>query len=188
MTLKEKIVSSAEHTFDLHGFTATGMDRLTEAAEVSTRTLYKQVGSKNALIVAVLGEREARFFDQFDVHSVHALFGELENWTRAVGAKGCLFLRAQGETGGAVPEISSSVARYRQKLWELIRRVAANDAGAGACDILAEQLLVLFEGAISAASYRGVEAIRSARAAAAVLVDQAAKTSIGRSGDRSAAS
>src|SRR5882762_5219136 len=142
MTLKQKILWSAENVFDLHGFTATGMDRLTEAAEVSSRTLYKQVGSKNALIAAVLGEREARFFDQFDVQSVDALFAELENWTRAEGARGCLFLRAQGETGGAIPEISSSVAVYRQKLWELIRRVSVNDAGAGAANILAEQLLV----------------------------------------------
>lgn len=173
MDMKAQIVSSAERAFDRHGFTATGMDRLTEAAEVSSRTLYKHIGSKTALIAAVLEERGRRFFGQLDVHSVDALFAALEDWTRTEGARGCLFLRAQGETGGETPEVSDAVAAYRRKLRDLIGRVVANDVGEGGGDVLAEQILVLFEGAISAASYRGADAICAARTAAAVLVERA---------------
>jgi AcrR family transcriptional regulator len=173
MDTRSQIISSAEHTFDHHGFTATGMDRLTEAAGVSSRTLYKHVGSKTALITAVLEERGRRFFSQFNVHSVDALFAALESWTRIRGARGCLFLRALGETGGEISEVSDAVATYRRNLRDLIDSVVANDTHQGESDVLAGQILVLFEGAIAAASYRGLDAIRAARTAAAILVEYA---------------
>ena len=172
MEPEKRIFQSAEDAFDRHGFTATGMDRLAAAAELSSRTLYKHVGSKNALIATVLKARCTRFFTGFDVHSVDALFAALEEWTHTEGARGCLFLRAEGETGGELPEVSDAVTAYRRRLRELISRVVANDTGQGARDELVEQILVLFEGAISAASYRGTKAINAARTGAAVLVNQ----------------
>lgn len=173
MDTKTQIVVSAEREFDCNGFAATGMDRLTQAAEVSSRTLYKHVGSKTALIVAVLDERCRRFSSQFEVHSVDALFTALEEWTRTEGARGCLFLRAQGEAGADAPDIAEAVAGYRRQLRDLIGRIVANDIGRSDCDMLVEQILVLFEGATSVASYHGTEAISAARAAAAFLVEQA---------------
>jgi len=188
MDTKAQIISSAERAFDHHGFAATGMDRLTEAAEVSSRTLYKHVGSKTALITAVLEERGRRFFRQFDVHSVDALFAVLESWTRIEGARGCLFLRALGETGGEIAEVSDAVAVYRRKIRDLIDRVVATDIDQGGSDVLAGQILVIFEGAISAASYRGVDAIRAARAAAAILVEYATSNPKHRDRNRSSRS
>lgn len=176
MITKAQIIASAENVFDHHGFTATGVDRLTEAAAVSSRTLYKHIGSKTELIAAVLEDRSSRFFNRLDVDNVDALFAALEEWTRAEGARGCLFLRAQGETGGSTPEIVNAVMAYRRGLRSLIARVVANDVGQSNYDMLAEQILVLFEGATSTASYRGVEAIHAARSAAALLVKQALMT------------
>lgn len=145
---------------------------MAEAAGVSTRTLYKHVGSKTALVAAVLEDRGNRLCGQLNVPSVDALFAALEDWTIAMGARGCLFLRADRETGGAVPEISEVVGTYRRNLRSVIGRVIAHDIGQRGDDVLAEQILVLFEGAVSAATYRGVEAVRAARTAAAVLVKQ----------------
>lgn len=172
MDTRTQIVLSAEREFDCNGFAATGMDRLTQAAEVSSRTLYKHVGSKTALIVAVLDERCRRFSGQFEVHSVDALFDALEAWIRTEGARGCLFLRAQGETGCDAPEIADAVSAYRRKLRDLIGRIVASDLGRDDCDMLVEQILVLFEGATAVASYHGTEAISAARAAAALLVER----------------
>ncbi|KAB2704396.1 TetR/AcrR family transcriptional regulator [Brucella intermedia] len=173
MNIKSQIISNAERIFDQYGFTATGVDRLTKAAEVSGRTFYKHVGSKTALVAAVLQERSNRFFDEFDVRSVDALFVALEAWTNAVGARGCLFLRAERETGGEVPEVAEVVAAYRQKLRILIESVVEGDVGRHGCQELAEQVLVLFEGATSAATYHGSSAIDAARSAAATLVGHA---------------
>lgn len=171
MNTKSQIVSSAERVFDHHGFAATGVDRLTEAAQVSSRTFYKHVGSKTALVAAVLDERSSRFFDEFEVRTVDGLFVALESWTTAVGARGCLFLRAEREMSGETPEISEVVAAYRRRLRLLIDRVVEAEIGRRGCHELAEQVLVLFEGATSAAIYRGSVAIRAARSAAATLVE-----------------
>lgn len=166
------IVSSAERTFDHHGFAATGMDRLTEAAGVSTRTLYKHVGGKSRLMVAVLEERAERIFAALPVGSVDALFAGLGQWVAEEGSRGCLFLRAQGETGGADESVSAAVASYRGRLRALIRRVVAGDLGHDD-EPLATQLLLLFEGATSAAAYLGPQAVERAREAAAVLISAA---------------
>lgn len=178
MNIKSRIVSSAERMFDHHGFAATGVDRLTEAAQVSSRTFYKHAGSKTALIAAVLGERSRRFFNEMNVLSVDELFVALETWTNALGARGCLFLRAERETGGEVPEVSEAVADYRKRLSILINHLVEAQVGSGR-HALAEQILVLFEGATSAAAYRGTSAIRAARFAATILIENA---TLGRSG------
>lgn len=172
MDLKTKIVSTAEHLFDRHGFTATGMDRLTQAAGMSSRTLYKHIGNKSALMAAVLTERDRRFFHRLNVRSVDALFAALEDWVRIEGARGCLFLRAQGETGGETPEIAVAVAAYREKLRKRIADIVTVEVYGDGDEELTEQILVLFEGATSAASYRGPEAVTAARIAAGILVDR----------------
>ncbi|TXG90724.1 TetR/AcrR family transcriptional regulator [Rhodococcus rhodnii] len=169
-TTRTGIVSSAEQVFDRHGFAATGMDRLTEAAGVSTRTLYKHVGSKTGLVAAVLEARAIRFAERVEgVSSVDGLFAALAEWTAAEGARGCLFLRAQGETGGETPEVSAVVDGYRRRLRDAIARFVATEIGR-TDDALADQILVLFEGATSAASYLGTDAIDAARHAAATVV------------------
>jgi AcrR family transcriptional regulator len=169
MITRTQILSRAEAVFDERGFAASGMDRLTDAAGVSTRTLYKHVGSKTALIEAVLRERSGRFFAQVTATSVAELFAGLEQWASDEGARGCFFLRAAGENGDGVTGVSEAVAEYRARLGDLIAVIVAEEAGESD-ELLAEQILVLFEGATSAASYRGVPAVRAAAAAASALV------------------
>ncbi|WP_108663073.1 TetR/AcrR family transcriptional regulator [Acuticoccus kandeliae] len=169
MDIRTKLIAAAERVFDRHGFTATGMDRLTEAAGLSSRTLYKHAGSKTALIAAVLTERDRRFMQRLEVESVDALFAALEDWIAAEGARGCLFLRAAGETGGDTPEIAERVAAHKEAFRARIAAIVARETGREDA-ALAEQILVLFEGATAAASYRGAAAVKAARTAAAVLV------------------
>ncbi|WP_277188671.1 TetR/AcrR family transcriptional regulator [Caballeronia sp. BR00000012568055] len=173
MDLKTHIIASAERAFDQYGFTATGMDKLAEAAQVSSRTLYKHIGSKSELIAAVLAERTRRFFDHADAQNVDALFASLGAWTRAEGARGCLFLRAKGETSEETALVLEAIAGYRERLGALVALAVSNDLGDVQNTMLVDQILVLFEGATSAASYRGVYSISAARAAAAVLIEHA---------------
>jgi AcrR family transcriptional regulator len=173
MDMIVKLVIAAERLFDRHGFTATGMDRLVSAAGMSSRTFYKHVGSKAALVAAVLAERDRRFMRRIDVGSVDALFAALEDWVRAEGARGCLFLRAQGETGGDTPEVSDIVMAHKATFRDRIAGIVAADVGGGADPELAEQIVILVEGATAAAIYRGPEAVAAARAAAGILVERA---------------
>lgn len=169
-SLSEKITASAERVFDSGGFAASGMDALTQAAGVSTRTLYKHIGSKSDLIAAVLRIRSTRFFERLDVvDDVDGLFAALEQWVQSEGARGCLFLRAAGELSAEFPAALEEVSKYRRRLRELINKLVQQE-GEACSDLLTDQVLVLFEGATSAASYRGLPAVSAARSAAAMLM------------------
>lgn len=167
-----KLIAAAERLFDRHGYVATGMDRLTRAAGMSSRTLYKHAGSKDALMARVLGARDRRFLRRLEVSRVDALFAALADWLRVEGARGCFFLRARAETGGDVPEIAEAVAAHKAAYRARIQAVVVAELGRED-EALAEQVLVLLEGATHAAVYRGAGAVEAARAAAAVLVDRA---------------
>lgn len=172
MDLTTRLTAAAERLFDRHGYTATGMDRLTRAAGMSSRTLYKHAGSKAQLMAEVLAERDRRFMAGMQVESVDALFAGLEAWTAAEGARGCLFLRALAETGGDTPEIAAAVRDHKAAFRERVHAIVAADLGDPDA-ALAEQVLVLFEGATHAAVYRGTGAVTAARDAAAVLTEGA---------------
>ncbi|PYE80876.1 TetR/AcrR family transcriptional regulator [Pseudoroseicyclus aestuarii] len=172
MDLTTKLTAAAERLFDRHGFMATGMDRLTEAAGMSSRTLYKNAGSKAALMARVLTQRDRRFMARLEVQTVDALFAALEDWVRVEGCRGCLFLRSRAETGGDTPEIAEAVAAHKEAFHRRVGEVVATDLG---CEdpVLAEQVLVLFEGATHAAVYRGAQTVSAAKAAAAILLERA---------------
>ena len=172
MDIASKLTAAAEQLFDRHGYTATGMDRLTDAAGVSSRTLYKHAGSKAALMARVLTERDRRFMARLEVRTVAALFDALEDWVRVEGCRGCLFLRTRAETGGDTPEIAKAVALHKEAFQARIAEVVAIDLGRED-PALAEQVLILFEGATQAAVYRGPETVAAARAAAVHLLERA---------------
>lgn len=173
MDTKTKLISAAELLFDRHGFTATGMDRLTQAANMSSRTLYKHAGSKTALITKVLKERHLRFQQCMEVESVDALFVALETWMQTEGCRGCLFLRAQGETGGDISEIAETILAHKAMFYEKIQDIVSMEIDEKCNPDLAEQILILLEGATATAIYRGVEAVTAARKAAIALIKQA---------------
>ncbi|MBP0617761.1 TetR/AcrR family transcriptional regulator [Jiella mangrovi] len=172
MDTTDKLIAAAERLFDRYGFVATGMDRLTAAAGMSSRTLYKHAGSKTQLMERVLSERDRRFMARLRVRSVDALFAALDDWIRIEGTRGCLFLRAAAETGGDAPEIAEAVRAHKTAFQDQVARIVAADLGREDPD-LAEQVLVLFEGAAHAAVYRGADAVRAARKAASTLTERA---------------
>ncbi|RJE82047.1 TetR/AcrR family transcriptional regulator [Paracoccus onubensis] len=172
MDKTSRLIATAEELFDRHGYIATGMDRLTEAADMSSRTLYKHAGSKTQLMAAVLAHRGQRFMHRIEVESVDALFAALEEWLQVEGQRGCLFLRVQGETGGSTPEISEAIKAHKTAFATRVQEIVATDLGQEN-PVLANQVLVLCEGAIHAAIYRGLDALTAARSAAAILVARA---------------
>ena len=169
MDRTDALTLAAERLFDQNGYTATGMDRLTQAAGMSSRTLYKHAGSKAALMGRVLQARDRRFMESMDVASVDALFSALEDWIGHEGARGGFFLRSQAETGGDTPEIAAAVNAHKAAFVARVHQVVAADLGHDD-PALAEQILVLIEGATHAAVYRGVTAVSAARSAAAILM------------------
>ncbi len=173
MDIDTQLVDAAERLFDRDGFNATGMGRVVRETGLSSRTVYKHATSKNALMAMVLAKRQRRFFERVDFGSIDTLFESLRDWMNQNGARGCLFFRTHSETGGGMPEIETAVAAYHAHLHTHIAALIVRETGI--CDdALTEQMLVLFEGATTAATYRGAAAIEAARVCAHRLVADSA--------------
>ncbi|GGO98621.1 TetR family transcriptional regulator [Stakelama pacifica] len=169
MTDTDAILSAAEKLLDRNGFSATSIDRLTDAAGVSSRTFYKHVGSRQALIAAILDARAKRFLAAMPRTGTDALFAALGDWFETQGANGCFFLRAAREIGEGDARAQTRLTAQKQQTLDLIGDCVASDLGRRD-DALAGQILILFEGATHAAVYRGRAAVADARAAAATLL------------------
>ena len=169
MDTNPALLSIAERLFYEHGYMATNMDTVARAARMSSRTLYKHAGSKAALVGEVLAARDRRFFEQVDGLDVRALFDALAGWIGHEGARGCLFLRILGETGGAEPAIAAAVLAHKARLRRHVARIVQADLGR-ADDVLAERIVLLFEGAVAASAWQGTDAITAACGAAVDLV------------------
>lgn len=82
-------------------------------------------------------------------------------------------MRAQGETGGDSLGIQEAVSVHKAWLWKRIQEIVSVGPGGNGDQELAEQILILFEGATVVAIYRGAQAVITARDAAAALVERA---------------
>lgn len=169
MDIDAQLLATAERLFDRDGFNATGMGRLVRETHLSSRTVYKHIASKNTLVARVLAARQRRFFEYTDFASTAALFTSLQDWFEKEGARGCLFFRVQAETGGEVQEIAAAVAAYHRQLRKSIAGLVEREAGV-IDDQLTDQLLALFEGATTAATYRGAAVIEAASVCAQQLI------------------
>lgn len=172
MDTNPALLEVAERLFYEHGYMATNMDTLARAARMSSRTLYKHAGGKAALAVDVLLARDRRFFEQVDALDVRSLFDGLADWIGREGARGCLFLRILGETGGAEPAIVTAVQVHKAGLRRYVARIVEADLGR-ADDVLAARIVLLFEGAVAASAWQGATAVRTACGAAVDLVAMA---------------
>jgi AcrR family transcriptional regulator len=185
MTTRDRILEGAERTFDAFGFNGASADRLVRGAAVSSRTLYKHAGSKEALAGMVLDARGARFLACLQAEEagdgVAGLFARLAHWIRTESARGCLFLRAHSELAESVPEIRDKIALHKSELEAEIGRRVAQDLGRPDTG-LTLQILLLFEGATAAAVYRGAEAAEAAGHAAAALLRAASEGGSGAAG------
>jgi AcrR family transcriptional regulator len=146
------------------GFHAVSVDAIIDEAGVARMTLYKNFQSKEDLIIATL-RQEDRLFRQWLAASVEArstrpddrivqLFMALRGRFAADGYYGCAFTRASIE----FPDPQHPVHRVAKEHKQMIRsylRGLASDSGANNPFALAEQLYILFEGAITASQLHG---------------------------------
>ncbi|MBH0239042.1 TetR/AcrR family transcriptional regulator [Methylobrevis albus] len=182
-TKRDQVVDTAYALFTRDGFHATGVDRIIAEAGVAKMTMYRHFPSKEALIVAVLGVRAARFAARLDAiiaapgdpsAKIAAIFDWHAGWFRRPDFHGCLFARALAEFGD--PGHPVFVAATAQKLdhQRAMQRILGEIMPDDRAEATARQLLMLIEGAtVLAQAGQGEAAIRGAAAVAALLVGAA---------------
>ena len=156
---RERLIAAADELFSRDGIAATPVDEAIRRAGVATATLYHHFDGKDALVAAYLHERHARWMRRWETHvaaapddrgRLLAIFDALDDWAREGGAeRGCAFVDAAAELSDrehpAWREISAHKDDLRRRLLELGEAAGRADAGP-----LADQLLLLYEGALSA--------------------------------------
>ncbi|MDA8345438.1 MAG: TetR/AcrR family transcriptional regulator [Thermaerobacter sp.] len=179
MSSSVDVLDIASQLFYQEGIQHVGMDRIRDATGVSLKALYRQFGSKEGLIEAYLLRRDERWLGWLAEHirtqsvpraRLLAIFDALDEWFHGADFAGCAFIRAYAESPeGSAAQIAA--ANHKERLAALVRGEAlAYDPARG--EELAEQLLLLIEGAMVRAHVgRQPHAARTAKAAAAVLIE-----------------
>ena len=161
VTKHEQILAVASRLFLREGVQAVAMNRVAAEAEVAPMTVYRQFGSKERLVAAVVEEGSVRSLrwlaDRLDPGgrdpraSLAGLGDVLNDWLAAETCNSSLIsgvaieLRGNGDHP-AHKAVEAHRASMRQLLEDLAGRAGVTDPR-----LLAAQLQFLFEGAATAA-------------------------------------
>lgn len=159
---KEDIAASLEIAFSQHGFAEPSVAQLKTLCGVSLRTLYKYYPSKEAMIVAALEFRHARYLNFLKegipsngADSLLHVFDRLKNWMHQYAPHGCMSMSAIA----AFPDnslIKSAVKDHKADIRQFLGDTIQNANHS-------TELYLLHEGVSSAWPLLGDEAVESAK-------------------------
>ncbi|WP_405577686.1 TetR/AcrR family transcriptional regulator [Streptomyces sp. NBC_01190] len=160
--VRERILEAACQLFGSRGINATGVDLVSEVAKVSKRSLYQRFPSKDQLIAAYLPLATERFLAPLippadsglsPAAKILAVFAATRRESADAGFRGCPVLKAAAEIADIRHPARGIALSYKQ-LMEGYFAEQAMAAGATDPALLAEQLVMLFDGALSYAAVR----------------------------------
>ena len=158
-TTRQKILDTAGDLFFRQGYRAVGVDTIVKETGIAKMTLYRHFLSKDDLIVAYL-EQVNRLMQEWMDESVKPhegrprdqlldIFESLQKLVKSPQCYGCAFLIASAE----FPELDSPGHRvalaHKQSVRARFKKLA-EQAGASNPKNLADQLLLLMDGAFAA--------------------------------------
>src|SRR5213593_4147812 len=178
---RERLLAAAEELFYQDGVQSVGIDRVIERAGVAKASLYANFNGKDDLVRAYLDARfEARraaietklALQEAPRDKMLAVFDAMTEPLAKRNYRGCAFLRATAEMAADASgrEVCRNARRWTRELLSGL----AKEAGASNPDVLAKQLVLLYDGAAASAQMdRDPAAAAEARAAAVLLIDAA---------------
>ncbi|WP_445682063.1 TetR/AcrR family transcriptional regulator [Radicibacter daui] len=192
LSTRERIVEAAGKLFYGEGIRAVSLDAVAEKAGVTKRTFYYHFRSKDDLVAAYLEARDqpnlALFQRWFAVAEgdlparVEGIFQNLARSARHPKWKGCGFLRTSVELvnlPGHPAMVAGRAHKKRVESW--LSEMLEPEVGTGAAEPLAQQLILLMDGAFSVQLlHRDAAYIEVAGQAAANLVRAAITAAEGR--------
>lgn len=182
---RDDLVTTAMQVFCEHGFHASGLERVLEAGDISRMTLYNHFKSKDELIVAALRRKDqivreqlAEFVERSSRQPrerVLSVFDFLEAWCTSKGFTGCMFVNASAEFSDAASMPRQIAAEHKQSVARLLRDLC-RDCGLVDPEGVAEQLQIVFEGAITMARVVGQVRVQGASGSAGADLGAPART------------
>lgn len=173
-----RVLDAASELFYAQGIHAVGVDSIAAAAGVTKKTLYDRFGSKDQLVAAYLRTRDERWRERLTAATQRggsrerllATFDALADWLRQESPRGCSFINALAELPD--PAHPARAVINNQKSW-LLDYLTELAAPAPRPRHLAEQLLLLHEGALVSYGSRAVaDPVQQAKRVAAMLLER----------------
>lgn len=180
---RDRIMAAASDLFYQEGVQSVGIDRIIAQSGVAKMSLYNHFKSKDALIAAWLQQRDANWRQWFQTtvekqatdptQRLLAMFDALEEWFSQPDFRGCAFINSSVELVDPEHPGYQVAIEHQTAIYDYILQLV-NEAAIANSDAVAEQLLLLVEGAIVVAMMRHSPAAAThARAAAATLIQAA---------------
>jgi AcrR family transcriptional regulator len=178
LSARERLLAAADELFYANGINTVGIDRVIEHAGVAKASLYDCFGSKEELIRSYLqgraAARQARINERISRYEtpqekILSVFDLLAEIVAEPNYRGCAFVRA-----GADANSSEGVKRVCREVRGFVRErftELAREGGAADPELLAGQLVLLYDGAATAAYMDdNREAAKTARSLAAQML------------------
>ena len=164
------LIKTALQLFYSNGINSVGISEIVKESGVAKKTLYHHFSSKEQLVLATLKYRDHLFCQWFESilngkqtgqESIFALFYGLDNWfnNKVAGLdefKGCYFINTAAEYGDSNSFIRRSCQEHKHKISLLIKeKVSMFIKKTDECEVVANAISLLKEGAIVSASVEG---------------------------------
>lgn len=163
VTPKEKLFQTAARLFIQHGYRAVGVDTIAAESGIGKMTLYRHFPSKDDLIVAYLRQSDRDFWIYFEQSTgaagsarekLLAFFRALQDYVTSPSCYGCPFINISSEY--PEPDYPGHQIALEHKQSVRSRFVElAKDAGVRQPESLADELMLLMDGAYIAARLYG---------------------------------
>jgi AcrR family transcriptional regulator len=174
--MAQYIAEVAARLFYREGVHAVGVDRVADTAELTKRTIYRHYRSKDELIAGAIRYAPRVPFPESGppVERMLGAFAALETFLTDVDYRGCPYIIFSAELAERDHPARTVIDRYLGKRRGWFRDRAA-EAGLRNPERVAEELDVLFDGAVASGAKRGdLVAVRTAQRVARMVLRDAA--------------
>ncbi|MFU9138249.1 TetR/AcrR family transcriptional regulator [Erwinia tasmaniensis] len=178
---RKKILGTAGKLIYQQGIQATSIDLLVKTSGVSRKSIYHYFVNKDEIAAAVLEARDLQWMEWFCRETekvthprarILEMFNVLTGWFNSPDFHGCAFINTAGEMGNPADPLRLISKSHKQKLLNYAL-LLCELAGCAQPAILARQLLILIDGAITVAKVMGdPEAAENAKTIAITLLDK----------------
>jgi AcrR family transcriptional regulator len=180
-TPRRRILDSAYELFSRRGIRSVGVDEVVKKAGVAKATLYKHFGTKDALVLAFLAERERLWTLDFvelearrrgftPEERLLAIFDVFDEWFRRKDFEACSFINVLLEMGHDHPAGKAS-ADYLENIRTVVSTLA-EEAGLRDPDAFARSWHILMKGSIISAAEGDQDAAQRAKTMARLLIGE----------------
>ena len=154
-SIRQDIIDTAARLFYRQGYCNTGINQIIEEADIAKTSLYQYFQSKEELLIVYLEEAGRRTFaainhaiGQADTpeQKVLAVFDHLEQSATGKAYYGCSFLNLVYE----IPEDAETVREKIRIQKDAVRKLFADILRPASREGLADEMYLLFEGALIA--------------------------------------